>query len=110
MSTFTLFDQPACPTATQLRDAGITKVTAREQSWLEAAHALIVRYPTNEANAEELRVWVEERAGLPSHLNAIGGMFISAVRKGLLTNTGQYVQSTRPASHSRRVPVYIINK
>jgi hypothetical protein len=97
-------------TATQLRDQGVSSVTKNEQTWLQAAHALIARYPTNEANAEELRVWVEERIGLPSHHNAIGGMFMSAVRKGLLKNTGQYVQSTRPASHSRRVPCYIINK
>jgi hypothetical protein len=106
----TLFDQPACPTATQLRDSGIQKVTAREQSWLEAAHALIARYPTNEANAEELRVWVEERIGLPSHHNAIGGMFMSAVRKGLLKNTGVYTVGKRPSGHGRRVANYIINK
>lgn len=103
----TLFDQP---TATQLRDEGISKVTAREQTWLEQAHELIARYPTNEANAEELRDFVGERIGDPAHHNSWGGLFIGAVRKGLLKSTGVYVPSTRPASHARRVPCYIINR
>jgi len=99
-----------CPTATQLRDAGISSVTRNEQSWLEAAHELIARYPTNEANAEELRDFVDERIGGPAHHNSWGGLFIGAVRKGLLKNLGIYVKSSRPASHARRVPVYFINK
>jgi len=102
--------EPTCPTATQLRDEGIASVTAREQTWLEAAHALIARYPTNEANAEELRDFVDERIGGPAHHNAYGGLFIGAVRKGLLTNLEVYVRSTRPASHGRKIPVYRINK
>jgi hypothetical protein len=102
--------EPACPTATQLRDQGISSVTRNEKSWLEAAHALIARYPTNEANAEELRVWVEERIGGPAHVNAYGAMIMSAVRKGLLKNTGIYTVGKRPSGHGRRVANYIINK
>jgi hypothetical protein len=100
----------SCPTATQLRDEGIASVTKNEKTWLEAAHALIARYPTNEANAEELREFVDERIGGPAHHNSWGGLFIGAVRKGLLTNLEVYVRSTRPASHGRKIPVYRINK
>jgi hypothetical protein len=100
----------SCTTAAQLRDSGIASVTKNEQSWLEAAHALIARYLTNEANAEELRDFVEERVGGPAHQNSWGGLFIGAVRKGLLTNLEVYVRSTRPASHGRKIPVYRINK
>lgn len=107
MNNPTLFDQP---TAEALRDAGIASVTKNEKTWLEDAHALIARYPTEEANAEELRTWVEDRLGAPSHQNAWGGLFIGAVRKGILKNSGVYVKSSRPASHARRVPCYIINK
>jgi hypothetical protein len=107
MNTPTLFDQP---TATQLRDQGIASVTKNEATWLEKAHALIARYPSNEANAEELRTFVEDRLGAPSHQNAWGGLFIGAVRKGLLTNLGIYTVGKRPSGHGRRVANYIINK
>jgi len=107
MSNPTLFDQP---TAEALRDAGIASVTKNEKTWLEDAHALIARYPTDEANAEELRTWVEDRLGAPHHVNAYGGMIMSAVRKGLLKNTGVYTVGKRPSGHGRRVANYIINK
>jgi len=100
----------SCPTATELRDRGINKVMKNEQTWAEHAHAAIARYPQDTANAEELRAWVEQQVGAPSHCNAYGGMVMAAVRKGLLTNLNNYVIGKNPAGHGRRIATYRINK
>ena len=106
----TLFDQPTCPTATQLRNQGIAKVMEHELTWAEHAHEAISRYPGDTANAEELRAWVEQQVGAPSHVNAYGGVIMGCVRRKLLTNLNNYVIGKNPAGHGRRVATYRINK
>jgi hypothetical protein len=105
--TIDLFTQP---TAEALRDQGIKAVTQGQDDWLERAHKALSSYPGTSANAEELREWVEAIAGAPRHPNIWGGLFIGAVRRGTLENSGTYVKGSRPEGRARRVPVYLLRR
>lgn len=88
------------------RDEGAARVAANEQAhseWTaEAWNALLGLAKSGvEFNGDEVR----ERAGDPVRPNAMGSLFLHAVKAKLIERVGER-QMARPGAHARRTAVY----
>ena len=107
----TLFDdqierQYGRKTGEQLRDEGTSIVAGNESlhgEWMDAAHRALRELAASgsEFNADQLR----EKIGDPVRPNAMGAVFLQAVRSKLIEEVG-YRKMTRPIGHARRTFVY----
>ncbi len=96
------------PTALELKDAGIARVTENNATWMETALGLLCGMDhDHEATGEDIRLWLSARMDdEPAHHNAYGALICHAVRRGILTPTGAWVKMRTAKSHARRTPVY----
>lgn len=85
----------------QLRDQGIATVSANpaNDDWRNRADVEMRRLVTRGEpfTAADLI----DRTGMPPSPNAVGAVFHTAKRAGLIKGTGRWVKSRRPASHAR---------
>ena len=96
---------------TKARDGALEQVSKTNSAWMslflavlcETAEKHAGQERTGEAIRQELRT-----DGLmpPLHPNAWGAAINTAVRRGILLDTGLVVKMTSPGSHARRTPVY----
>jgi hypothetical protein len=100
-----LFNQPPAVVA---REEALTKVAGNSPEWMQKAIGILREYPNEQATGEDLREFVRSKIGDPHHHNVYGAMIMSAVRKGMLVNTGVYQNMKLKQSHARRNPVYQI--
>lgn len=88
----------------RLRDEGVERVELAEgERWKVAARAWVVRRAAmpGEFNADDLRAAV----GSPERPNAMGAVFLWAVKQGLIRMTG--LRQRRAANaHAQRIAVY----
>lgn len=108
--------------ARQLKDKGIDKILTNQAPWLDAAieqiksmkipdrglRASQAPYSDNSMPADQIRQRIQNTIGEPNHPNAWGALFRTAMRRGLLIDTGRMTKSSITTSHSRRIPVYQI--
>ena len=89
------------------RDVGMARASAGVgEEWRSRARSVLefVARSRGELTADDL--WA---AGLevPEHgTNAIGSVFTTAARDGLIENTHRTIRSARPGNHARAVPVW----
>jgi len=88
----------------RLRDAGIARVSANNDSWMESALAKIERLDFDEATGEDFRMLLELPE--PKHPNAWGALTRTAISRGLIIPTGHWVKMKDPRSHARMTPLY----
>lgn len=85
-----------------LRDHGLKTVTSNAGPWIDQAYRALCTLPTGwtglfeEARAHVLSRGVEE----PHHPNAWGALSSKAIKRGVLTYTGRWLQSKSAASHA----------
>jgi hypothetical protein len=91
-------------TGTTLRDRGIDRVSKNTpQSWKDSGLSIIMCLVSNgnEITAEDVREWVGE----PPSPNAMGALFLTACRAGIVERIG-YRQAKRPERHASVLGVY----
>lgn len=87
------------------RDAGRAKVASPNAEWMEDILALIRSLPLEWVGLlEDIRG--QYRGPPPTHPNAWGSIANSAVRQGLLAETGIWRAASGVKSHARRMPEY----
>jgi hypothetical protein len=89
---------------TTLRDLGVYRVSKNTpQSWRDSGLSVIMTLVANgnEITAEDVRQWIGE----PPTPNAMGALFLTACRAGIVTRIG-YRQATRPERHASVLGVY----
>ena len=97
--------------ARQQRDVGIAKTAHKNESWLERCLAKLPQMRLYNAftTGEQLRVWMLE-SGIenPTSQHAWGALIRTAMKRGLLRDTGRVAQMTTEKSHARRTPLWEI--
>ena len=91
----------------RLRDEGMEQAAASAgEMWTAAARCVLERVARSRSEFTADDLWA---AGLesPAHgANAIGSVFTTAARDGLIENTHRTIRSARPGNHARAVPVW----
>ena len=90
-------------------DAGIAKVRCNTKQWQKLALHRLDQHASETTSADCLRAWVVDAIGEPSHCNAWGALFRSAIRCGVIEDTGMTIRSSIKSTHGRRIAVYIVN-
>lgn len=99
-------------TCTQLNPGDRLKVegaaaalAAEEAKWRDAADYWIrsLAAAGKQFNAEDVRLLAGDP---PGHVNAMGGLFLSAARRGLIRSVG-YENATRKSGHARPIRVWV---
>jgi hypothetical protein len=91
-------------TGTTLRDMGVYRVSKNTpQAWKDSGLSIIMCLVANgnEITAEDVREWVGE----PPSPNAMGALFLTACRAGIVVRVG-YRQAKRPERHASVLGVY----
>jgi hypothetical protein len=101
--------------AERLRDAGLRKVEANSDGWINLA-LIALHQERREAlkagngdfifTVNNIKSLVLIDVGKPHHHNAWGALVKAAMKKGLIVDTGGWIRSTEPKSHARRIPTY----
>lgn len=89
----------------RLRDEGVERVELAEgEDWKDAARGWLARRAARpgEFNADDLRAAV----GSPERPNAMGAVFLWAVRQGLVRMVGMR-QRRAANAHAQRIAVYV---
>ena len=97
--------------ARQARDEGIAKVAAVNVTWLGASLALLSSMKAEghkTITGEGFRVWLTAHGIIPESPHAWGMLMRTAVKRGLIKDTGRSVQMFTKKSHARRTPVWEI--
>lgn len=105
MNQASLFD------ARQARDEGIAKVEVVNVTWLGASLALLSSMKAEghtTATGEGIRIWLTAAGIVPSSPHAWGMLIRTAMKRGLIKDTGRQVQMFTEKSHARRTPLWEI--
>lgn len=96
--------------AKSARDAAFSQIAEHNKDWRWAALVGISQLYPMEGTAEDIRITLLEKGlSSPNHHNAWGELTKSAIKKGLLTRTGELRHMRTKKSHARLTPVYRIN-
>ena len=94
------------------RDISLKRVGYDSDFMLEGIRAIkamrICMPPNGEVMGEDIRELLAEQNIAPHHPNAWGSLIRSAVKQGLLVETGEWRKSRSVRSNARRMPVYRI--
>jgi hypothetical protein len=88
------------------RDEGLERVSTRSQQFMANGILAIAKLPPGEYTGEQIRLLLFRQHISPHHHNAWGALIMSAVRKGLLFDTGKVANMQTRASHARKTTVY----
>ena len=94
-------------TGENLKQDGISRVIASNPDWVASAIALInslVR-SNGRVTADDLRSAISFP---PPHPNCVGAAFGSAAKQGLIRASGSFIKSVHPATHARRIGVWLL--
>jgi hypothetical protein len=86
------------------RDAGITAVIDNNKDWMDVAISRLRYLDFDEATGEDFRMLLELPE--PKHSNAWGAFVRTAIARGLIVPTGNWVKMRDPRSHARMTPLY----
>jgi len=87
------------------RDEGIKTVSEHNSEWVAEYLTFVTRLPVGWiGTAEDIRA--AATFNQPKHPNAWGAACSTAVRRGLLEKTGNYVKMKFKKSHARATPEY----
>lgn len=90
-----------------LRDEGMQRVADNGPDFMATGMQAIASLPGGfEYTGEKIREHLLAKKIEPHHHNAWGALICSAVRRGLLEETGRYVPMTARRSHARKTQVY----
>mgnify|MGYP001580413892 CR=1 FL=1 len=93
----------------EARDAAIAIVILNNSSWVERALAAMpfMRHEFPETSGEGLRIWLLSN-GLEEPLSphAWGALTRTAMKRGILVDTGRMTQMNTKKSHARRTPLW----
>lgn len=97
-----LFDAAAARAA---RDKGMKQAQDNNLTWAGCVVEFVRQLPKNWIGTGEdiRRSW---KGSPPKHPNAWGSVTKIAIKRGLLVETGRYIQMVAVKSHSRRTPEY----
>lgn len=89
------------------RDEALQRVTAHAGTeFMKVGLEAIARLPIGDVTGEHIRVTLIGKNIRPHHPNAWGALVRSAVKLGLLIETGLYTKMTDVRSHARRTAIY----
>lgn len=89
------------------RDAALAQVSHNAGTFTDAALTALRQFPQGyEGTGEQIRLLIERRGIRPHHPNAWGAVINTAVRRGLLTDTGRMERMNTLKSHARKTSVY----
>ena len=89
------------------RDAGMAKAAAAaEPYWKAQARAILAELAISRTEITADDLWQSGLDVPDGHANALGSIFTSAARDGLIENTHRTVRSARPGNHARAIPVW----
>lgn len=89
------------------RDKALTAVKKKSGEWFADAMAALEGLELEgEFTGEDIRHMVVEIVGDPHHHNTWGALIKQAVERGIIEETGEFVQMQDKQSHARRSPVY----
>lgn len=100
------FDDAARLSETARRDAGIAQAEgANPALWRAYAYAKLRALAEQRAtvHVDDLYAVLEWH---PTSPNAMGGLWLQAIREGLIERTGEYRATRLPGKHSHVYPVY----
>lgn len=87
------------------RDDGIARAVRRAPAeWIAAAHDAVDRLAATQTELSADDVWRE--VGQPPEPRALGGVMVSAGRRGVIEATDRTVPSVRPESHRRPIRIW----
>ena len=96
--------------AESVRDEALDRVALNSGVWMSQALNVIASLKGWTGTAEDMRLLISERGHRPHHHNAWGSLTRTAIKRGLLTPTGQYAHMRERQSHARMTPIYISRK
>jgi len=109
-------DQLSLPLGRKARDAGITKSSAANATWIERClrclkdYWLVRESACQEFPMEFFRTWWElhySRSPLqPTNHHAWGALTTAAVQRGIIEWTGRYTQASSKKTHAHPVKVW----
>lgn len=91
------------------RNEGIERVRAKNREWMHLGSRLLgeMKLERAEATGEQMRIWLRSKGlGEPSSAHAWGALTLTAVRRGVLIDTGRSEQMWAKRSHARRTPIW----
>lgn len=89
------------------RDEALLRVTAHAGTeFMKVGLFAIANLPDGDVTGEHVRVTLIAKNIRPHHPNAWGALVRTAVRLGLLIETGLYTHMTDVRSHARRTAIY----
>lgn len=86
-----------------LRDQGMALVLSAEEEWRNNAYAWI---ENTQAGMVFTALDLTEALGLPPHKNAVGAVFGTMARRGVILRTKQTEKSWRASRHAAVLPVW----
>lgn len=110
--TLPLFDLTMAET---LKDEGAARAGSSVAAWPWRDHAMAALSDLADSGIAFTSDDLVARVGLPdrlerrNHNNAVGALFISAAKQGLIVKTGHYVKARRAASHARMLALWTGN-
>ena len=100
--TLDLFDQPlGLPEGNRLRDAGVKKVSDKNQEWLQQAQKMAKAIAAKRGTVCSDDIHEVFPPPLKAHPNIMGAVF-----RGLGLKVVGFKQTTRPSGHGRMIKVY----
>lgn len=105
-------NQPTLFDARTARDEGIRRSRKKNSVWLAKALSLLPAMKAagySDVTGEEMRIFLRSHAcdlEEPSSPHAWGMLIRTAMKRGLITDTGRQKQMWTEKSHARRTPVW----
>jgi hypothetical protein len=104
-----LFDLTA---AEMMKNDGAASALASDRAWPWREHAMAALLDLADSGRAFTSDDLIAQVGLPDMYgrnNAVGALFISAAKQGLIVKTGHYVKARRAASHARMLALWAGN-
>lgn len=99
-----LFSHAAEQEGMRRRDQGIARVQANNPKWAKRAYQELVRLAKLKP---ELHSNDMLHFDPPPNKHTSGGLWSTAIRRGLIMDTGRTARSCDPKKHAKRTPVYL---
>lgn len=98
-----LFDSAA---SREARDIALHQVASHSGDFMEQGLEAIRSLPPLEFTGEAIRRQLTAMGITPHHFNAWGALVRSAIKRGMLIDTGRTAPMTAIGSHARKTTVY----
>lgn len=88
------------------RDSAINKISDNNQNFMSHGLIALSKLKTGEYTGEDIRIILTKIGLRPNHPNAWGALVMSAIKFGILINTGKVTKMKTKTSHARKTSIY----